>query len=249
MSNLLGRTLTSMEVAEMVNRPHADVLKDIRKISGHLTEGKSSLSDYFISSTYKDASGRILPCFDVTKKGCELYGTRMNGAKGTTFAVEYIERFNEMEETIKQPSYMINDNVKRAERWIEEQKEKQAAIELLEPKANYYDEIMQSKQLYPIKLFARDYGFTSHQLNLKLHELGIQYKEGKHWFLYAKHIDKGYTGTKTYHKEGVEGSSMHLYWTQKGRVLIYETLKQAGIIPLLERTPVSGNNKLNEGSY
>lgn len=35
------------------------------------------------------------------KKGCKLFSTRMTGAKGTQFAVTYIEKFNEMEEQIK----------------------------------------------------------------------------------------------------------------------------------------------------
>lgn len=100
--NQLERTISSLEVAEMVGRSHNDVLKDIRRIISHLAEGESSLSKYFIESTYKDSTGRKLPCFSLTKKGCELYSTRMTGAKGTQFAVAYIERFNQMEEHIKQ---------------------------------------------------------------------------------------------------------------------------------------------------
>ncbi|WP_413480738.1 Rha family transcriptional regulator [Carnobacterium maltaromaticum] len=101
MSKLLERTLTSMEVAEMVGKEHKDVLRDIRNIITQLGESKVAQS-YFIHSFYRNSQNKDLPCFDVTKKGCELYGTRMNGAKGTQFAVEYIERFNEMEETVKE---------------------------------------------------------------------------------------------------------------------------------------------------
>lgn len=99
--NQLERTLKSIEIAVMVGRPHNDVMKDIRRIIEQLGEGKSSQS-YFIESTYKNSQNKELPCFDCTKKGCELYSTRMTGAKGTQFAVAYIERFNEMENHIKQ---------------------------------------------------------------------------------------------------------------------------------------------------
>lgn len=115
MSKLLTRTINSREIAMMVERRHDQVLRDIENIINQLAAHKSVvgiklgkrkivLSDYFIQSTYLDGNNQERPCFDLTKKGCELYGTRMNGAKGTQFAVEYIERFNEMEETVKEIS-------------------------------------------------------------------------------------------------------------------------------------------------
>ncbi|WP_249023908.1 Rha family transcriptional regulator, partial [Enterococcus dispar] len=101
---VLEKTITSMEVAEMVGRRHDQVLRDITKIKEHLTDHKSVVSELFIDSTYEDTSGRELPCYLLTKRGCELYSTRMTGAKGTQFALAYIERFNEMETAIKEQS-------------------------------------------------------------------------------------------------------------------------------------------------
>lgn len=94
--NQLTRNIPSTEVAEMVGRDHNEVLKDIRRIINQLGEGNLPQS-YFIESTYTNTQNKELPCFLLTKKGCELYGTRMTGEKGTQFAVKYIERFNEME--------------------------------------------------------------------------------------------------------------------------------------------------------
>src|SRR5699024_6749778 len=94
----LETTLTSLEVAEMVERRHDQVLRDINTIIIHLsTDHKSVVSNYFLETTYKDSTGRTLSNFLLTKKGCELYATRMTGEKGTQFAVQYIERFNQME--------------------------------------------------------------------------------------------------------------------------------------------------------
>lgn len=96
--NQLTRTLTSLEVAEMVGREHNEVLKDVRRIIGHLDQGNLPHVEYFIESTYRGGNGQERPSYLLTKKGCELYGTRMTGEKGTRFAIQYIERFNEMEE-------------------------------------------------------------------------------------------------------------------------------------------------------
>ncbi|MHC5226923.1 Rha family transcriptional regulator [Enterococcus sp. LJL99] len=97
----LQQTINSREVAKMVGRGHKEVLRDTRKVMSQLDESKIALVDYFIESSYTDSKGEVRPCFDFTKKGCELYSTRMTGVKGTQFAVAYIERFNQMEEHIK----------------------------------------------------------------------------------------------------------------------------------------------------
>ena len=105
--NQLENTLTSLEVAEMVERRHDQVIRDIRKIIEQLADHKS-VASYFTEDTYKDSTGRELPCYRLTKKGCELFSTRMTGAKGTQFAVAYIERFNQMEQHIKQQPDISN---------------------------------------------------------------------------------------------------------------------------------------------
>ncbi|WP_172954385.1 Rha family transcriptional regulator [Solibacillus sp. R5-41] len=99
--NQLHRNISSLEIAEMVGRNHPDVMRDIRKIRTHLGESRIA-ETYFIESAYTDIQNKSQPCFLLTKKGCELFGTRMTGEKGTQFAVKYIERFNEMEEHIQQ---------------------------------------------------------------------------------------------------------------------------------------------------
>ncbi|WP_260865648.1 Rha family transcriptional regulator [Enterococcus casseliflavus] len=110
----IEKTLTSNEVAVMVGRRHDQVLRDIAKIIEHLTDHKNVASDLFIESTYEDSTGRSLPNYLLTKKGCELYATRMTGAKGTQFALSYIERFNEMETHIKEQALKIPETPEEA---------------------------------------------------------------------------------------------------------------------------------------
>ena len=110
-------------------------------------------------------------------------------------------------------------------------------ITLMKPKASYYDLVLQTKNAVNITTIAKDYGLSAVTLNKKLHDYGVQYKQGGTWLLYQQHADKGYTKTKTgvyTNKAGEEYASVHTQWTQKGRMFIYEILKEHGILPKME---------------
>lgn len=108
----------------------------------------------------------------------------------------------------------------------------------LQPKASYYDMVLQNKSLLSVSKIAKDYGMSARAFNQKLYELGVQYKQGDIWLLYAKYQDKGYTQTTT-HVIDADKSRVSTKWTQKGRLFIYELLKQEGILPTIERETVS----------
>lgn len=108
----------------------------------------------------------------------------------------------------------------------------------LKPKASYYDLVLQCKDLLSMTEIAKDYGMSAKGMNSKLHELGVQYKQSGIWFLYAKYQDKGYTQTKTQYyikADGTQGVTTHTYWSQKGRLFLYDLLKDNGILPMIER--------------
>lgn len=93
----IGQMLTSMEVAEMVEKKHSDLLKDIRRYVKQLAEGKIPSGDFFTKNVYMDANNQSRPCYLVTKKGCEFIAHKLTGQKGTEFTARYINRFHEME--------------------------------------------------------------------------------------------------------------------------------------------------------
>lgn len=128
-------------------------------------------------------------------------------------------------------SYMIEDPVKRAERWIEERK----AYEALVPKGQYFDSQMHNPGLMTVTEIAKDYGKTAAELNKLLHKYGIQFKQGKHWVLYHKYDGKGYTQYEPFAYNDNKGVHNNLKWTQRGRKFIYDTLKEHGILPVLEQ--------------
>lgn len=115
--------------------------------------------------------------------------------------------------------------------------EQQRLIEELQPKASYYDMILQCKELIATTVIAKDYGMSAKGFNIMLHELGVQFNQGGVWVLYSKYQGNGYLKTKTHNyadADGVQHSREHSYWTQKGRLFLYELLKQRKILPLME---------------
>lgn len=120
--------IDSRDIAEMVGRSHGNVVRDIRTIVDHLGGQLKNDSSYFIETSYVNSQNKLMPCYNLTKKGCELFATRMTGAKGTQFAVTYFEKFNQMEEQLKSQvpvaSYVIDNPIERAKMWIAEQEQK-----------------------------------------------------------------------------------------------------------------------------
>lgn len=108
----------------------------------------------------------------------------------------------------------------------------------LKPKADYTDKILKSKNTMTVTAIAKDYGMSAIELNKILHDLKIQYKQSGQWFLYEKYQRCGYTHSKTteyIRRDGSVGSNLNTEWTQKGRLFLYDKLKEHGIIPTIEK--------------
>jgi len=111
-------------------------------------------------------------------------------------------------------------------------------IEEMQPKATYYDIVLNCKELVSVNTIAKDYGKSAIWLNKWLHDHKIQYKQGKVWILYQKYAKKGYAKSRTRtfsDSDGGNHARVHTYWTQKGRLFIYDLLKEHGILPLIEQ--------------
>lgn len=138
--------IDSREVAEMVEKEHNKLLRDIRVYITQLDASKVGHTDFFTESQYTDKSNRQKPCYLVTKKGCEFIAHKLTGVKGTEFTAKYINRFHEMEDVIQTqlPSgnNLIALAVIEAQKMLE-QKDKQ--IEEMTPKAEFFDAVADSK--------------------------------------------------------------------------------------------------------
>lgn len=108
--NQIEQTITSLEVAEMMEVNHFEVLRKLEgggKVKGIipslLTDNKIVVSDYFIESTYKDGSGKENKCYKITKLGCDFLANKFTGEKGNLFTARYVRKFHEMKEIISPP--------------------------------------------------------------------------------------------------------------------------------------------------
>ena len=156
-----------------------------------------------------------------------------------------------MDEVLANPDILINALLElKAER--ERTANLQAVVAIqnqqmieMQPKVSYYDVVLNCKDLVAISVIAKDYGWSATKLNQYLQKKGIQYKQGgKIWLLYQKYAEKGYTNTKTHSYPGSDGNNhtkVHTYWTQRGRLFIYDLLKADGILPLVEQEAGYGN--------
>jgi len=224
-----GQLVTdSRDVAEMVNKRHDHLLADIKRYSGVLDSQDFGSANFFIQHKYYNSQNKEMPCFLLTRKGCDMVANKMTGEKGILFTATYVTRFEEMENALKSQvqiaSYMIDDPIQRAEKWIEEQREKQQLqlqnstfkqqIGEMKPKVSYYDVVLKSPSAMTVTEISKDYGMSANKFNQLLHGLGIQYKQGKVWFLYSKYHDKGYTKTETYTYDE-DKTRISTKWTQK----------------------------------
>lgn len=121
---------------------------------------------------------------------------------------------------------------------MEENAVQKQQIAELQPKASYYDIVLNCPDLVPISVIAKDYGWSGRKMNRYLAVSEVQFKMGDVWLLYQEYAEKGYTSTKTHvysDKAGTNHSKIHTYWTQAGRLFIYDLLKADGILPFIEQ--------------
>ncbi len=116
------------------------------------------------------------------------------------------------------------------------QQQKQIIGEL-QPKANYVDIILDNKGVVTITQIAKDYGMSGKKMNALLNTYGVQFKQSGQWLLYSKYHDMGYTHSKTINitrSDGRPDIVMETKWTQKGRLFLYDLLKENGVLPVIE---------------
>ena len=162
-----------------------------------------------------------------------------NNELGRQFRKYFIEAEKQLKEVKKLDSYMIEDPIERAKRWIEEAEERKVLMEenikkdkeikVLKPKAEFTDKFLQDDTLYKATDIAKEVGMTATKFNRLLEGLGIQFKQGGKWYITSEHDGNGYTKPYTFeYKEGKIQTQMR--WTSKGRKFILDTLESLGII-------------------
>lgn len=141
------------------------------------------------------------------------------------------------EQLLDNPDLLIA-SLQELKKTREEKKQLQKEVQLLEEDNKYLNEILKSKDTILVTVIANDYGMTAQAFNKKLHEMGVQHKIGGTWVLYERYKGEGFVHSKTteYTKsDNTKGTKVNTEWTQKGRLFLYRTLKEEGIVPLIEQ--------------
>lgn len=233
MNELAQKYLDSREVAEMVEKQHNDLLKDIRRYVEQLGEGNISHTDFFTESQYTDKSNRQKPCYLVTKKGCEFIAHKLTGIKGTEFTAKYINRFHEMEDVIKTQLPRGNDLIALAV--IEAQKmlaEKDKQIEEMKPKADFFDAVADSKTAISMNEVSKVLGIKGYGRN-NLFEFLRNNGILDRWNVpYQRYIDAGWFRVieQKYTKNGEQFVSTKTLVYQKGVEAIRKRILEGGEI-------------------
>ena len=229
---------SSLQVAETFGKEHSKV---IRSIEGIAKSGDTP--NMFVKGTYiNDQNGQKYSMYYMNRDGFTLLAMGFTGKKALKFKMQYIEAFNNMENELKQGystknvgGYQVPSNYRGALLLAADLQEQ---VDIMKPKASYYDKVLANPSLVTITVIAKDYGMSGREMNAKLHELGIQYKQGKTWLLYSKYQRNGWTQSNTTmvkRKDGTEKAVLNTKWTQKGRLGLYEVLKKRDIYPVIEQ--------------
>lgn len=249
-----GDRMTSLQIAEITGKPHADVMKAIRKMEpawSKINEGNFSLVDY------QDKKGETRPCFSLNKEECLYIATKFNDEA----RAKLIKRWKELEEQHQKPSVpqnylealksLVKSEEEKQQLALENKKQQEQILTISKanmelgnkitemlPKVSYYDKILQSNATMTVTQIAQDYGMSAMRLNKELESMRIQHKVRGQWILFAQFLEGGYVHSRAVdiiRKDGQHDVKYNTEWTTKGRIFLYESLKAKGILPLIEQ--------------
>ncbi len=199
------QTIDSREVAEMMGKRHDLLLREIDGSKDGKTVGiiptlenaNFVVSNYFIESTYKSGT-REYKCYLVTKLGCEILGNKQQGEKGILFTAKYVERFNQMEQALKDDQPKLPRTYKEALMALIEAEEEKERIEAERLRIEEEKKrLTHHSKLYTATEIAKELGFRSAiEFNQDLKEKKIQYKVNNTWVLAARYAECGYVSIK-----------------------------------------------------
>lgn len=249
-----GDRMTSLQIAEITGKRHADVMKSIRKMEPaweKVAEGKFSLG------SYKDENNQDRPCYSLNKEECLYIATKFNDEA----RAKLIKRWKELEEQHQKPSVpqnylealksLVKSEEEKQQLALENRKQQQEILTISKenmelgnkitemlPKVSYYDQILQSNATMTVTQIAQDYGMSAIKLNLLLSDMKIQHKMRGQWILYGQFLTGGYVHSRAVdiiRSDGRHDVKYNTEWTTKGRIFLYEALKAKGILPLIEQ--------------
>jgi len=186
-------TIDSREVAEMVGKEHFSLMRDIRTYCGYLGKSKTVCSEFFIESEYRSEQNKTMPCYLITRKGCDMVANKMTGERGILFTATYVNRFHEMEQRLSTPQLPQNylEALKALVASEEEKQALQTENQNMLPKAAFFDAVANSKDAIEMAAVAKVLAIPGYGRNnlfefLRNHKVLQENNQP-----YQRHIDAG----------------------------------------------------------
>ena len=220
-------TTSSLKVAEVFEKQHKDVLRDIRELKTTVDKNLESadLRSVDLSMFQEDFyevsnNNRKYPMFNMNKDGFVLLVMGYTTKRATQFKLQYIAQFNKMEKLIKQQT---EPSLPQDYATALEQLAKQVRLnESLQIKVDQLSQptLVEQTELLPNVLYsteeiAQEISYSSARaLNQRMYAERVVYysKKDRSWLLYAPYKDRGLKDLSTRRKSQL--------WTEKGREFI-----------------------------
>lgn len=253
-----GDRMTSLQIAEITGKCHADVMKSIRKMEPawqKVQGGNFSLMQEEVETN--NGGHKMRPYFSLNKEECLYIATKFNDEA----RAKLIKRWKELEEQHQKPSVpqnylealksLVKAEEEKQQLALENKKQQEQILTIIKenmelgnkitemlPKVSYYDKILQSNATMTVTQIAQDYGMSAMRLNKELESMRIQHKVRGQWILFAQFLEGGYVHSRAVEivrSDGRHDVKYNTEWTTKGRIFLYESLKAKGILPLIEQ--------------
>lgn len=214
------KTMGTREIANLCEKEHRNVKRDCDVMFASLNLDALNFEHIYFDSMNRQQTEYLLDE--------ELTMTLVTGYS-IVLRNRVIKRWKELELQANQPSYLIEDPIKRAEKWIEEAKQKQAAIHQLElaaPKVQYFDTVADRKNLLNATQVGQKFGMSAIVLNKTLEKFKVYNQSVKRsrvfqqWF-----IDRGFGELKQ-----TESGHPQSMFTTTGEQWIHEQFVSEGVI-------------------
>ena len=174
---------------------------------------------------------------DMAKELCMMSKTE-KGKEVRKYFIQVEKNWNSPEMVMHRALEFSNARIKQLKL---ENKNLTIQLEESNKKASYLDVILGTPDALAVTQIAADYGYGAVTFNKLLHKVGIQHRVNGQWILYRAYMGKNYVTTKPFVYKDLKGNdrtSLSTYWTQAGRKLIYDVLKDNDILPLIERDDI-----------
>ena len=249
--------MTSLQIAEATGKAHKDVMRSIRNMEPAWVKVQGRSFALLQKEVEVNNGGhKMQPYYSLTKEECLYIATKFNDEA----RAKLVRRWKELEEAhrpavpqnyLEALKAMVRIEEQKQQLAIENQKQQEQIADMsrenvelgnkiteMLPKVSYYDKILESKSTMTVTQIAQDYGMSAVKMNRILAELKIQRKVQGQWILYNNYVPCGYVHSKAVdivRADGRRDVKYNTEWTVKGRIFLYNKLKESNIIPLIEQ--------------